>query len=62
MWEGVNATLTTTAHNGIVVLIDLDGTFCAPYNGGVGVGLRIDQPRLDIPSDGEMNDDAAAPG
>jgi hypothetical protein len=43
MWDsGVSATLTTTASNGVVVLVDLDGTFCASYNGAVGFGLRID--------------------
>jgi len=47
--------LTTTTRGGIVVLVDLDRTFCGSYNGAGGVGLRIDQPRLDIPSD-EMND------
>jgi len=45
--------LTTTGHNCIVVLGDLDGTFCVSYDGGVGVNLRIDQPRLDIPRKSE---------
>ena len=45
--------LTTRARGGIIVLVNLDGTFCVPYSVGGGVGLRIDQPRLDIPN--EMN-------
>jgi hypothetical protein len=52
----VSATLTTTAHNSIIVLVNLDRTFCGSDSGGVeGVGLRIDQPRLDIPGDDGMN-------
>ena len=48
--------LTTTARDGIIVLVNLDGTFCAPYNGAVGVGLRIDEPCLDIPGNDRIND------
>lgn len=48
--------LTTTAYNSIVVLADLNGTFCASHNGGVRVDLRIDQPRLDIPSEDGVNE------
>jgi len=51
--------LTTTARGGIIVLVNLDRTFCGSHNGADGVGLRIDQPRLDIPSD-EMNGDVVA--
>ena len=43
-------TLTATARSGVVVLIDLYRTFCGSYGGTGGVGLRINQPRLDIPS------------
>lgn len=42
--------LTTTARGGIIILVNLDRTFCGSYSGAGGVGLRIDQPRLDIPS------------
>ena len=52
--------LTTTARGGIVVLVNLDRTFCGSYNGAVRIGLRVDQPRLDIPSD-EMNSDIVGP-
>lgn len=55
MSEGVRSILTTTTRSGIVVLVDLDGTFCGSYNGGVGVDLRIDQPCLDVPGDDEIN-------
>ena len=42
--------LTTAARGGVVVLIDLYRTFCGSYSGAGGIGLRINQPRLDIPS------------
>jgi len=48
--------LTTAARGGIVVLVNPNRTFCGSYGGVGGVGLRIDQPRLDIP-DNEMNGD-----
>jgi len=54
--EGGGIPLTTTARGGIVVLVDPNGTFCGSYSSVGGVGLRIDQPRLDIP-DNEMNGD-----
>ena len=41
--------LTTRTCGGIIALVNLDRTFCAPYGGSGRVGLRIDQPRLDIP-------------
>ena len=48
--------LTTTARDGIVILVNLDRTFCSSYDGAGRVGLRIDQSRLDIPND-ETNGD-----
>ena len=41
--------LTTTARSGIVTLVNLDRTFRVSYSGVGGIGLRVDQPRLDIP-------------
>lgn len=56
MTEGVIrfATLTTTAHSGVAVLADLDRTFCGSHISGGAIG-SINQPRLDIPGENEMN-------
>ena len=52
--------LTTAARvgDGAIGLIYIDRTSCGSYNGTSRVGLGIDQPRLDIPTN-EMSGDVA---